>query len=205
MKDTQTPEEQAKYEEMLKAKAAELKPVKYEFECENGTFVYSFDEMSADRILQAQRLFRIDMELLNNLPSLPSELQIATERQTQRHAYAAMLMKKTAHGFEKYEPATASGFDALASIKGKDFEKLKECQQDFFSNSGLSSEYSSMKSQSMIKSVLKMFKEFKPEQIMAMLPLIEGSMSTEAVMQSAMSSMNTDDITKNLENPSIGQ
>ncbi len=137
-----------------------------EFKVGEDTYVYSFNETTVDRILQAQRLFRLDFELLKQLPKQPSELAVTVERQTQRNAFAAILMKRMPHGgYEDYNPATGTGMKALQTLTGKDFARLQECMLDFFRNSGLWSEYSTMQFASQMKDALELFKGLSPEQI----------------------------------------
>lgn len=184
----------------------ELQPLSYEFDCDGSKYRYCFNDLTADRILQAQRLFKIDFEILKNLPQLPSEIQTATERQTLRHAFAAMLMKREPHGgFEFYSPASASGFDALAYIKGKDFAKLMECQRDFFENSGLSSEYSMQQSKQAMKDALELIKGLSPEQLTSILPFVESTTAGRAGMNADVNSSLMNIISENLGNLTTGQ
>ena len=109
-----------------------------ESETEKRMYVYDFNLMTMDRVLQATELFRVLEELRKNPPASLKDIKVTIERQIERNAYAALLMKKTKDGFEKYEPGLVSSFDFLAELKGaKEFQKLTECRQDFFSHTGM--------------------------------------------------------------------
>lgn len=184
-----------KQEVELKLAELEQEYKKETFEAGSDTFVYCFDEMSMDRILEGYRLFKIDLEMVKQLPKLPSEVQILVERKTLQHAFAAILMKQTAHGYEKYDTGNLSSMDALKSLTGKDYKKLESCKQDFFLNSGLSSEVLTMQSEKQTKDAVNLLKEITPEQLERLTPLIQNAMNGQLLMPSDVSSTMTESIT----------
>lgn len=128
-------------------KIPEPEYINVEFTVETPTqknvYVYNFNQMTMDRILQATEMFRVLEELRQNPPASLRDTKVTIERQIERNAFAAILMKKQQDRdgnitFEKYEPGIVSSFDFLAELKGADnFAKLQEVKTDFFMHTGM--------------------------------------------------------------------
>jgi len=114
-----------------------------ETETEKKVYVYNFDLMTMDRVLQASEMFRVLEELRQHPPASLRDTKVTVERQIERNAFAALLMKKTTDKegkihFEKYEPGMVSSFDFLSELKGaENYRKLEECKTDFFMHTGM--------------------------------------------------------------------
>ena len=185
-------ETEAKLDELAKV------PKKETFTVGNNKFIYCFDEMSANRILQAEGLWRLQRALLKNLPKLPSELQILIERRTQQNAFAAMLMKVTPNGYEKFNHTSTSSLDALDEITGIDYDRLIECKSDFFLNTGLSLEVSTEQSEQQMTAAVAALKEMSPEQLASISPLIQNAIRQQLEMKNEKSTLTTESINTSL-------
>lgn len=160
---------------------AEAEYVQHEFiietETEKKMYVYNFDLMTMDRVLQAAEMFRVLEELRQHPPASLKDTKIAVERQIERNAFAALLMKKITDKegkthFERYEPGLVSSFDFLAELTGaENYRRLEECRTDFFMHTGMLLA-SSMKGLSDISASLN---DMKPEVVQSILASITKS------------------------------
>lgn len=101
-----------------------------EFATDEGKFYYDFDALNMERVLQAERLFRVEEEMLKSTPSKPSDLDIFVQRKTTMHAFNAILMRKENGKYIDYD--AKQPYDIIAKLKGNDFKKLQEVKSDFF-------------------------------------------------------------------------
>jgi hypothetical protein len=161
--------------------ATEAEYLQHEFiietETEKKVYVYNFDLMTMDRVLQASEMFRVLEELRQHPPASLKDTKVTVERQIERNAFAALLMKKTTDKegkikFEKYEPGMVSSFDFLAELKGaENYHKLEECKTDFFMHTGMLLA-SSMKG---LSDISKSLNDMKPEVVQSILGALTKS------------------------------
>ena len=133
---------------MTKAKKPTEKKTKYlehqfkiETPTEKNVYLYNFNKMTMDRVFQAMELFRVLDELRQQPPKSLKDSKITIERQIERNAYSALLMKMIKQEnyitFEKYDPGIVSSYDFLGELTGKDnYDKLEACKIDFFTHTG---------------------------------------------------------------------
>ena len=175
------------------------------FHIGESEYVYCFDKMSVSRVLQGYRLFRIDLELLKNLPKVPSDIQVAVERKTLQLAYTSILMKREGDGFAKFDPTGINDMDILDEITGEEYDRLLLCQQDFFSRSRLSSEVSKMKSVEAMTDASNAMKGLTPEQISVLIPQFGGgNIQLPPQMQSAVNTIMKETLEKLSQSRSVG-
>jgi hypothetical protein len=140
------------------------------------TYVYDFNLLSVDRVLTARKLFHLSTKDYAQAPKQNDELEVLVKRESEKMAFAAILMKLNEDGIpEPYDPyQTSSKF--LGQITGEEnFNKLMECQGDFFHKAGLQSPELMTQSLDIMMQSLNIMKEFKN---------LEGAMGGD--MQSIM-------------------
>lgn len=97
-------------------------------------YVYNYELMTIDRMLSAKKLFILSQKEYELLPKDADELTTLITREAERQAFAAILMKRNDDGtFERYDPYNLMSFNALSEIQGGDnYNKLIQCQENFF-------------------------------------------------------------------------
>lgn len=126
-------------------------------------YVYNFELMSMDRMLVARKLFLKSQEDYTWQPKNFDELSELVTRETERKAFAAILMKRIdGNEFEYFDEYKTSAFDALREIKGSDnFNKLMMCQENFFLKAKLLSPESARQSINIMKQSIDILNNYK--------------------------------------------
>lgn len=168
----------------------------------NDEYIYDFSLMTADRMLAGRKLFFISNKEYNNSPKIEDELSALVSRESERQAFAAILMKKIKENeFEKYDTFKSSSFNALKDIAGGDnFQKLMECQDHFFLKVGLQSpELMSQSVDIMSQSVniLKSLKQIEADGGSEMMDLIKTMLANDTELQLKPKSENASTTSKN--------
>lgn len=131
-KQLTTKDKRELYEFAVEFDAKKRSSFRTDFDIDDEKYVYCFDDMTIDRIFTAKQMFSMEQEFIKHLPNNPQEMQILAKRESLRTAFAALLMKKLDKGgYEEYN-ISENSFNALSKIKGKEFQKLQKCKEDFF-------------------------------------------------------------------------
>jgi len=125
-------------------------------------YIYNFSKLTTDRILMARKLFYLSTKDFANPPKDLSELSILTNREIEKQAFSAILMKKNSDGtYEKYEYGAVSSLQLLEKLTGEDYSKILKCQDDFFQKAGIQSPELMMQSVDILAQSVNILKEFK--------------------------------------------
>lgn len=141
------------------------------------TYIYDFNLLTMDRIFAAEQLFIINSEFYQkqNVPGNTEQLNKEMERKTLERAYQALLMKKTANGFEKYDGTKEP--DLFQYIKGADYERLLEVKNDFFQKSKTLSQPSIQQSLGLIEQLKTVIPESMWQELIG--GVLNGSINTK--------------------------
>lgn len=111
-----------------------------QFETDKGKYEYDFNKLTAAQVFSGIKYFKLELGMDENLPNTPSEVEIITQRQVQRWAFASILNKFKSGSDEimPFSEARPPAFDFLDEVKGaENFRNLMEIRQNFFSHTGL--------------------------------------------------------------------
>lgn len=104
-------------------------------------YIYDFEQMGMDRKLMARKFFQMSSKNLSNQPKEPDHVQIIADRKMEIKAFSAILMKQMPDGsIENYDPSQTELSAHSMNYIGRseeDWNKLMECQTDFFTKAGL--------------------------------------------------------------------